>query len=490
MNLAEELFKTIPARRNLPALLGPGDELVTYEGLGREIEQAALGLEKAGVRPGQVIGLHLPSGRDYIVFTYALWRIGAAVAPVPTELAETEKNAVAHEIALQGLIAQRRIDRRLFASIATRRPKKITRTVCFTPLRAVRETPPGLADLNPAFVRFTSGTTGLAKGVVLSHQSVWERIHAANDTLGIDEEDRVVWLLSMAYHFTVSIVSYLQVGAGVILCSDHRGSSILETAQRHEGTFVYGAPTHFELLSHTQGGDWPTLRAAVATTAALQKETARAFESRYGVPLGQALGIIEVGLPFISLSPTPAQRGSVGPAGPAFQVRLEDVSTPVVGGTVLLKGPGFFDAYYNPWRPRDEVLDGGWFDTGDVGKIDDDGFMWLTGRQKEVISVGGMKVFPQEVEGLLDEHPAVEESCAYGHKTVDGSEVVHAGVVLVDGQNCSGEALQDYLAENLALYKIPSRLEVVDRLSRTPSGKLIRDEARILADRESAIIQP
>jgi long-chain acyl-CoA synthetase len=487
MNLAEELFKTIPTHRSRPAILGPGDEIVSYEDLGREIDRAALGLEKAGVRPGQVIGLHLPSGRDYIVFTYALWRIGAAVAPVPTELAEAEKEAVAHEIAIQGLIARRRVDRRLFASIATRRAKKISSTVCFKPLRAVREIPPGLAGLDPAFVRFTSGTTGLAKGVVLSHQSVWERIHAANDTLGIDEEDRVVWLLSMAYHFTVSIVSYLQAGAGVILCTDHLGSSILETAQRHEGTFVYGAPTHFDLLSHAQGGDWPTLRAAVATTAALQKETARAFESRYGVPLGQALGIIEVGLPFISLSPMPEQRGSVGPAGPAFQVRLEDVGTPGAGGSVLLKGSGFFDAYYNPWRPRDEVLDEGWFNTGDVGRIDDDGFMWLTGRQKEVISVGGMKVFPQEVEGLLDEHPAVEESCAYAHKTVDGSEVVHARVVLNRGQNCSVEALQDYLAENLALYKIPARLDLVDRLSRTPSGKLIRDEARILSDRDDVI---
>ena len=489
MNLADELFQTIPDRHNRPAILGPGDLVLTYGEFAREIDNTARRLKKVGVKPGQVIGLHLPSDRDYIVSTYALWRLGAAVAPVPMELADREKERLPHDIALQGLIARRRDDHSLFSSMSAGWRRKLGETTFFRRLHPVRETPAGLGALDPAFVRFTSGTTGTAKGVVLSHQSVWERIHAANETMRLGPEDRVVWLLSMAYHFTVSIVNYLQVGAGIVLCPNHLGKDILASGRRHGGTFIYGAPMHFEMLNLTREGSWPTLRTAVSTTAALRKGTAEAFEQRFGVPLGQALGIIEVGLPFISMTPSPAQRGSVGAVAAPHEVRLEDVDMGDAGRAVLLKGPGFFDAYYSPWRLRDEVLTDGWFDTGDLGRIDENGWLWLTGRSKDMISVGGLKVFPQEVELVLNEHPAVDESCVYRHRSTEGSEMVHARLVLVRGQDRATtiEQLQDYLADRLAVYKIPSRIEAVDHLPRTASGKLIRDEKRMQIAAELAV---
>src|SRR5205085_1206867 len=162
-----------------------------------------------------------------------------------------------------------------------------------------RRHPPGFAAIDGAFIRFTSGTTAAAKGVVLSHETIYERICAANEVLRFGPGDRVVWLLSMAYHFAVSIVSYLSFGAAVVLL-------------------------------------------------------------------------------------------------PTYRLRLADVGLGRRLREVLLAGPGVFDAYYDPWRPRAAVMSDGWFHTGDVGAVDAAGCLLLRGRLKDVINVLGMKFFPRE----------------------------------------------------------------------------------------------
>src|SRR5262249_36486471 len=152
--------------------------------------------------------------------------------------------------------------------------------------------PPGFASIPSAFVRFTSGTTAAAKGVVLSHETIHERISAANEVLQLGPHDRVVWLLSMAYHFAVSIVAYLSFGAGIILLPHHFAQAILTAGRRHKGTMIYGSPTHFAWLASAPAPDpWPELRLAISTTATLDRATADRFHAQFGVPVAQALGI-------------------------------------------------------------------------------------------------------------------------------------------------------------------------------------------------------
>ena len=346
------------------------------------------------------------------------------------------------------------------------------------PVRRLREVPVGFEALNAAFVRFTSGTTAAAKGVVLSHETIRDRVNAANDVLHIGPQDRVVWLLSMAYHFAVTIVGYLSNGAAIILPSNNFAEAIFSAAGIHCGTFMYGSPAHYNWLATAANTTaLPDLRLAVSTTAPLSRETADHFYTRFGVPLTQALGIIEIGLPFINTDFAAKRPDAVGRLLPAYEWRLTDTG---LDGTKLLaiRGPGMFDAYYDPWRPRADVLSDGWFTTGDVAEVLDDGCVVLRGRVTDVINVLGMKFFPQEVEAVLGAHPAVEAACVSARPDTRMGEAVHAAVVLKPGSETPAPGvLLEWCRVRLASAKVPQRIEFVMTLPRTASGKLLHRSA-------------
>src|SRR5262249_38287226 len=314
------------------------------------IDAAGDALRAAGLRPGGCVGLHLPSGADYILFTYAVWRSGGCVVPLPVELTAPEKQEIVREIALDWVISERG-SASFLQPFRTADGAPLPSHAHAIPLAGPQQHPAGFGAINSAFIRFTSGTTGTSKGVVLSHETIRDRIHAANDALHIGPDDRVLWLLSMAYHFAVSIVSYLSFGAAIVLPANHFAPALLDASRRHRATLIYGSPTHYAWLAGCeQDAVLPGLRLALSTTAALAAGTAERFRGRFGLPPAQALGIIEVGLPFINTDFAADRPGAVGRVLPAYRLRMEDVGWGAGLGEVLLAGKGFLDAYYRPWR--------------------------------------------------------------------------------------------------------------------------------------------
>ena len=343
-------------------------------------------------------------------------------------------------------------------------------------LREVPEaTDPGfdqesLAKLNPAFIRFSSGTTGTSKGVVISHETLLARVTAANRGLGIGPEDRIVWILPMAHHFAVSIMLYLLHGATTVIVNSHGGQEVLAAARQHGGTVLYGAPFHHALLAaEPSGNSWPTLRLAVSTAAALPLSTAQAFYARFDVPLSQGLGIIEVGLSLINLHAAREKPGSVGLPLPDFQAEVRE------GDELYLRGPGIFDAYLHPWRQRDAVLENGWFRTGDLARLDTDGDVFLLGRSHSVINVGGLKCFPEEIEAVLNELPGVAAARVKGRENARFGAVPAAEVEPRDPARppTPGE-MASYCRRALASYKVPVSYQIVEHIPRTASGKIQR----------------
>jgi long-chain acyl-CoA synthetase len=483
LNLAELFRRQATAQAKHPAILGPQEgSIASYAELQAEMETLAAQLRTAGIQPGMNIGLHYPGGQGYIAFTYALWLCGACVTPVPMELADEEKQQIFRYIAIDGVIST--AEYALFAEFTAGQAVSLTDKAFLLKVNALREAPQALAGLNPAFIRFTSGTTGDAKGVILSHETIFERIQAANEGLHIGPADRVVWLLSMAYHFAVSIVAYLTYGATIVLCKNSFGATLLQAANRHRATLIYAAPTHYDLMTHDSSGQTlpPTLRLAIVTTAYLRPHIAKAFLQRFGVALNETYGIIEIGLPAINLDSPKDKQGSVGRILPAYAVKLEGQDADGIG-EILLRGPGLIDAYYQPWKPRSQILEqrGGWLATGDLGLIDGEGFLYIVGRSKEMISVAGMKFFPQEVETVLESHPAVQGACVFAVKTRRLGETPMAHLVLAAGYGPPTEAeLKSHCAEHLANYKIPEQFDWVESLARTASGKLIRNADKLL----------
>lgn len=455
--------------------IGRGDRC-TYGMLRQRIDATAAKLRTLGISPGQCIGLHVGSGLTYIILAYAIWRCGAIVVPIATEIAAAEKVQICETIGLEGILTAASAAR-VFTSFAARSADAIVPDFVYLAIRAEPDRPPEFASVDAAFIRFTSGTTSAARGVVLSHSTVFERIHAANKALEIDEEDRVVWLLSMSYHFTVSIVAYLTFGAAVLICSNHFGSTIVEEAAAERGTLIYGAPQHYALMASDQSGTMlDSLRLAVSTATALKLEIADAFHTRFGVPLSQAYGIIEVGLPCINIAGETSKPGSVGKVLPDYELNLRDIGADPLKA-IDIRGSGLFDAYYSPWRQRADVSRDGWFETGDVGYLDKDGYLYVTGRAKEVINVGGMKFFPQEVEVVLETHPAVLEAYVFPETHARLGEVPHALVKLKDvafDESGLEKELRKFCQSNLSAFKVPLTLRFVGELPRTGSGKLKR----------------
>jgi long-chain acyl-CoA synthetase len=474
-NMSEVLQRVAERAPAHPAIFD-GEATLSYGDLSSRVDTAALALERAGLKPGDTVGLHLASGVDYIVQNYAIWRAGAVTVPIATELANDEKSEILENIALDFVLSAPPVPPRFGERQIVPESTLLGEGVALNRVRAELEHPAGFRDVNAAFIRFTSGTTGQSKGVVLSHRTIAERIQAANDVLAIGPNDRILWLLSMSYHFTVSIVAYLSFGATIVLPRNNLAAAVVEAAERYSGTLLYGSPMHCALLADfPRGKRLPALRVAISTTTAMDPAISARFHDRYGTPIAQALGLIEIGLPCINLEFAGKKPGSVGRVLPAYELRLDDAGFGPHLKEIFFRGPGMLDAYYRPWRPRERILHDGWFATHDVGEVDADGCLFLRGRSKEVISVLGMKFFPAEVESVLLAHPLVAEAAVYAAPHERSGEVPRARVVARKAADVSAlEAqLRKHCAERLAPYKVPERIEFVTALPRTASGKVL-----------------
>ena len=475
MNMDDRFRETARRQPEHPAIVGPRpDVTITYAQLDEAIDAASGKLQALGVKRGDCIGLHLPGSAQYIIWNYAIWRCGGCVVPIPVELAPEEKAEVCRQIAITYLVSPRRTAGFADAFSCADAGDDLGNELSLFRIRSPREHPAGFQDVAGAFIRFTSGTTGNSKGVVLSHQTIDERIRAANDALSIGPRDRVVWVLSMSYHFTVSIVGYLTLGATIVLPTNHFAAALLDAIRRHEATLLYGSPMHFALLADSPQATRLPLRLAISTTSSLDGRVAQAFYDRCGLPISQALGLIEIGLPCINVDFAAQHPGSVGRVLPAYELRMVDVGLGADMREVFFRGPGFLDAYYHPWQTRSQIMPDGWFGTGDVGFVDEHGCLVLRGRSKDVINVMGMKFFPQEVESVLVTHPSVQSAAVFARPDERWGEAAHARIV---PRGTAGDTLEAQLRQfclaRLASYKVPQRFEFVAALPKTASGKVL-----------------
>jgi long-chain acyl-CoA synthetase len=332
--------------------------------------------------------------------------------------------------------------------------------------------------VNPAFIRFSSGTTGTSKGVVLSHETIIERTSAADRGLDISPDDMILWVLSMSFHFVVTILLFLRRASTIVLCSRVFPESVIEGIKKHKATFIYASPFHYNLLSHMDLLSTESLnhvRLAVSTAVKLPEKIAHDFYLKFGFELSEAYGIIEVGLPFINLSADKKKRSSVGRVLPDYEIKLINKDEDGTG-QIHIKGKGMLDAYFSPWKNRKGIMDKGWFNTGDLAKIDEEGFLTIVGRSKDVINFAGMKVFPHEVEAVLNQFPGVKESYVYGEDHPQYGQLPVSKIVINENlsQNMIIANLRKFCYRNLAQYKVPKSFEIVSIIFKTMSGKIRR----------------
>jgi long-chain acyl-CoA synthetase len=428
-----------------------GGEHVTYRQLIERVDSVAQWLTERGCRGGERCGLMLADGADFLGSALGVLKAGLCLVPIATFLPEQEKDFVIKAAGVHWLVREDyRLFRLPFAEPVDDRNDEEFRAC------------------DPAYIRFTSGTTGLRKGILLGHQTIRHRIDAANALLQINSADRIWFALPMADHFVASLLLYLSRGATVLTASTTANRR--QIAQSYRPTIIYGSPDFYQDLIGSDIGALDSVRLAISTTAPLPVQVAEGFAERFSRNLNPALGIIEVGL--LTLNTRADKVGSVGLAMPAYAVTLvgkggQPIETEEIG-ELYINGPGLLDAYLAPWRPVRRLLKQYGYPTGDFARIDKDGYIFLAGRGKNRLQINGIQFFCEEVETILNTLPGIEESRVFFDST---SQTLSAEVVGSPGPT---ERLSELLLQKIDSRKIPRRFHIVENLPRTPSGKLRR----------------
>ena len=436
-------------------------------------------LTKQGVQAGNGLGILFKNGRHFIIALFAGLACDALVMPISIQQKKKEIEESIKEAKLHFLLSEK--SDALLNNISSKRIKSSELSLNYFLAQTKKNTAEATAEFieQAALMRFTSGTTGQSKGVILRHQSVLERIKAANEHLQLNESDRVLWVLPMAYHFVVSIVLYIKFGIGIIVCNSFLAKDILAQVNQHKGTLLYASPTHIKLLAADKSGTKLNhLKTVISTTSGITSQMCVKFHERYNLPVTQAFGIIEVGLPIINRKKSAEFPEAVGYALSAYEVGILDENNealpPGQNGQLAIKGPGMFDGYLNPPIPRAEVLVKDWFLTGDIAVKNEDGLISIKGRKKQMINVSGNKVFPIEVEKVINQFQGIEQSRVYAFKHALLGEIVAAEVITKDGDKFAAEALIAYCQKYLSGFKVPQKITVVDQIEMTGSGKIKR----------------
>jgi len=337
-----------------------------------------------------------------------------------------------------------------------------------------------------AVILYTSGTTGKPKGAELTHDNLSNNIAASVKLFGLGEGDMIFGGLPLFHSFgqTCTMNAAIRSGAAVTLLPRFDAAKALEIIERDGCTVFEGVPTMYgALLNHPdrEKHDYSCLRVCASGGASMPVEVLRGFEDAFGCKVLEGYGLSETS-PVASFNHPDRDRkpGSIGTPLAGVEMRLVDDEGNEVAegeiGEIVIKGHNVMKGYWKQPEATADAIKDGWFYSGDLAKVDEDGYFYIVDRKKDLIIRGGYNVYPREIEEVLYEHPAVREAAVVGMAHDDLGEEVGAAVALKDGQTVDAEELKAYVKENVANYKYPRRIWFVDDLPKGPTGKILKRE--------------
>lgn len=492
MNLAELLTQTSASAPQATALIQVSDGVkVSFAELQREADRVAGALAAAGIGPGDRVAIAMHNCPHFAFAYFGILRAGAVVVPVNIMLTPSEVGAIlrdsgaravvsagpsgvlVQEALGEGDIVDQVFTAEAWAELGDAAPPEVS---------------VGGEDL--AVLAYTSGTTGEPKGVMLSHDNLLANLR---QQMAIPEAhvtgDDVLFLALPLFHiFGLNVTLGLLVmnGATGVLMERFEPVPALRAIVQHKVTVLFGAPTMYGAWISVPGADQYDLskvRLAVSGAAPLGGDVLRAFYDLFGVRVYEGYGLTETAPTLWSNRMSDEPRpGSVGKPLPEVEFRLIDESGKDVElgdpGEVVVKGPNVFKGYWNRPDETDRAFFDGWFRTGDVGVLDEEGYLYLVDRKRDLIIVSGFNVFPSEVERALLLNPGVAEAAVVGVPHAYTGEAVKAYVVLVPGEETTEAELVAEVQTRLARFKCPSSIEIADDLPHLLTGKVLRRALR------------
>lgn len=474
-------------RRPDATALRAGRSVWTYAEAAGQADSFRARLGEAGVRPGDRVLLAAPTGPEFVFAYLGVLAHGAVAVPVSPQCTSAElqyflrdADCVLAVASGETADALRRAAAGTGAGFWTLPPGGTGTRDASTPGR-VHEADAGEA----AVLLYTSGTTGRPKGAVLTHGNLASAAGIYAGLLDVSADDRVGTALPLFHVFgqVAVLLMAVQAGASVSVLHPFSGAAMLRMAAEHRLTIVSGVPTMWNEMLHA---DTPVLadqlaglRLAASGGAALPREVARAFRERFGTTVLEGYALSETSAAAAFNHPgRPVREGSVGQALPGLRITvLDDGGQPLPAGRVgeiAVRGPVVTSGYWRRPEATAQSTRGGWFLTGDMGRMDDEGYLWVVDRKKDMIIRGGYNVYPREIEELLYEHPAVREAAVVGVPDDRLGEEVAAVLVMDPSTAVELEELRAWLARRLASYKQPRLYHTVQSLPRGSTGKLLK----------------
>lgn len=526
ITLHEALSATAKKFPDNRALLLMG-KAITYPKLDEMVSRFSSALSKLGITPGDRVGLLLPNLPQTVIGIYSAFRLGAIA--VPNNPLYTDRE-LEHQLNDSGCETVLCLDTLVPRVIALRQKTPVRKIVsCHVkdylpfPLKQLfpyvrknlhLDTPKGreiyeftslLKESEPikgnypssmddtAVLIYTGGTTGVSKGVELTHRNLSSNCQQARAWCRefTDGKEIVLGCLPFfhSYGITASMNMSIIYGWCNVLIPKPEARAILEAVHKHKVTFIPGVPTLFNAMINfpeTKKYNLGSVKACLSGAAPLALETIRGFEKLTGIVISEAYGLTETspcthGIPFGGK----VKPGCIGLPVPSTDAKLVDVEDPDkeitdfgVPGELCVKGPQVMKGYFN--RPEDTsaILKDGWLYTGDVATVDEEGYFTIVDRKKDMIISGGFNIYPREVDEVLFAHPKIVEACALGVPDGYSGERVKAFVVLKPGMEASEQEIIDYCKERMANYKAPKYVEFVDELPKSAIGKILRRELK------------
>ncbi|MET8956859.1 long-chain-fatty-acid--CoA ligase [Streptomyces sp. NPDC004393] len=487
-NLAEFLTRTAQRQPERPALR-LDTQITTYAELDERSARVAALLRAEGVGPGDRVALMLPNVPEFVVLYYGILRAGAIVVPMNPLLKARE---IGYQLGDSGAAL-------LFewyqapgegaqgaAAAGTRHivvePSSLAGLLSgHEPLTAVTET----AGDDVAVLLYTSGTTGRPKGAALTHAGLRHNTEVNTEQVQrMTAQDVVVGCLPLFHIFGQICAMSVAVhsGASLTLIPRFDPATVLEAIVRDGATVFDGVPTMYAaLLQHPAEVEVPTLRMCLSGGASLPVEVLHGFERRFGCTVLEGFGMSETS-PVVTFNhlDRPRKAGSIGTPIQDVEVRLLDDDGRDVGpgevGELAVRGPNVMKEYWNLPEATAAAIPDGWLRSGDLARQDEDGFLYIVDRKKDMIIRGGYNVYPREIEEVLHEHPAVALAAVVGVRHERLGEEVAAAVVLRKGARAGAEELQQFVKDRVAAYKYPRMVWLVDALPTGPTGKILKRE--------------
>jgi long-chain acyl-CoA synthetase len=475
------------------------EEALSYGELAERISRCAHALRERGIGRGDRVGLLLVNCPESVIAYYGITAVGAVCVPVNPQLKPAELSYIWNDsnvrlafvtapLLKHALEARRALAKSMAIVSVGVPPEPAVEVSTFAELLdgagAKKTSPADLDQKDPAVCMYTSGTTGRPKGALLSHRNLISNCEQVRAAINAFAGDNFLCALPLFHSFAGTVCQNVSLfcGASMTILEMFHPVHVAHAIGRHRVTIFPGVPTMFGAMLKLPNDvpvDLSSVRLVVSGGAPMPQAVMKAFEESFGIPIVEGDGPTECS-PVTSVNPPDGVRkpGSIGLPLTGVQMKIFDDDDREVPageiGEIVVRGDNVMIGYHNNPDATAEAMRNGWYHTGDLGRMDEDGYFYIVDRKKDMIIVGGINVYPREIEEVLYSHPAVADAAVIGMPDEKRGEMIVALIVLKTGATARASDITSYCRERLANFKVPRRVLWRESLPRSGTGKVLK----------------